>query len=762
MRIFQRLTQANTHQKLVRLMIFWLLICYFFFLLIYSLLAFRVTENRLLTENSSLASQTRHSVDDIYQRVQAISNQILQDPLATAYLYERTSYPLAQANLNELLVDYQKSHPLLMRYIGLYNGYLGTYETSLGPLPASQMGLPVGNSPFSLRPREIRVEGSALDALKNEFTRLIVFYARVENNPQRTNHGLVIIHVDEEKFVSLLADFQPRARIYLTDANGIVFASSEPDAFITDLSFGYPFSGIFQNESGTRQLSDQGILRTGNLWQRQLTYFLRSQTSGLFTVVVLDSGLIWLEYLKTIAPVLLVSLIFLLTSSWIILKLLARFYQPLQSLVREVAGYEVGAAEEYAVLHKALLLGDQAARIAREKFLADLLAGKPNHEDAERIRQILRQLEAPAYLLVVARFDGFGSLAETNPDDLDNFRFIVINITQELLESLAPVTGLVTGDHEVTLILQLKDANLPEDLDEALAQAQAQIRRYFPFTVSFAAAEPVLSFDQFNEAYHKTCSLFSYRLYFGPDSLLTPEKTIAVNKKIRYPVMAEKRILEALNLRRQDLLIPAIDDFMQTIREGYSPRTVNYFNQLLFSVFKQVDNTVELVDEDYDNYLETSERLSRCDQLEDARQIIARFCLELMSISQEKARRATDAKHERLHDELVSFLRENLADPNLSLESTAERFNLSPGYLGKLVKASSGDTFSSLLSTMRLEKAAQLLLETSQPAYKVAEQVGIPNVAYFSTLFKRQYGLSPAPFREKRGHLGQGAEGRPF
>ena len=754
MRIFQRLTQANTHQKLVRLMIFWLLICYFFYLLIYSLLAFRVTENRLLTENSSLASQTRHSVDDIYQRVQAISNQILQDPLATAYLYERTSYPLAQANLNELLVDYQKSHPLLMRYIGLYNGYLGTYETSLGPLPASQMGLPVGNSPFSLRPREIRVEGSALDALKNEFTRLIVFYARVENNPQRTNHGLVIIHVDEEKFVSLLADFQPRARIYLTDANGIVFASSEPDAFITDLSFGYPFSGIFQNESGTRQLSDQGILRTGNLWQRQLTYFLRSQTSGLFTVVVLDSGLIWLEYLKTIAPVLLVSLIFILTSSWIILKLLARFYQPLQSLVRDVAGNEVKAAEEYAVLHKALLLGDQAARIAREKFLADLLAGKPNHEDAERIQQILRQLEAPAYLLVVARFDGFSSLAETNPDDLDNFRFIVINITQELLESLAPATGLVTGDHEVTLIVQLNDAVQPEGLEDALEQAQSQIRRYFPFTVSYAAAEPVTSFAQFNESYLKTCNLFSYRLYFGPDSLLTPEKTIAVNKKIRYPVMAEKRILEALNLRRQDMLVPGIDDFMQAIREGYSPRTVNYFNQLLFSVFKQVDNTVELVDEDYDNYLETSDRLSRCDQLEDARQIIARFCLELMSISQEKARRATDAKHERLHDELVNYLRENLSDPNLSLESTAERFNLSSGYLGKLVKASAGDTFSSLLSTMRLEKAAQLLIETSQPAYKVAEQVGIPNVAYFSTLFKRQYGLSPAPFREKRGNLG--------
>jgi len=670
MQIFQRLTHANTHQKLVRLILIWLILLSASCLILYSVVTFRNTENRLLTENKSLTSQTQHAVDDVYKRVQAISSQLLQDPLATAYLYERTSQALATANVTDLLVDYEKSHQQLMRYIGLYNGYLGTYETSLGTLPASQMGLPVGNSPFSLRPREIRIEGTALEALQNEFSRLIVFYARVEDNPQRINHGLVIIHVDEEKFVSLLQDYPPGALIYLTDANGIVFASNEPQAFITDLSFGQSFSGIFQNESGTRQLSDEGIIRTGRLWQRQLTYYQRSPVSGLFTILVLDAGLIWMAYLKTILPVFLISLLFVLTSSWILLKLLARYYQPLQNLVHEVAGHEVGAVDEYAVLHQALILGDQAARIAREKFLFDLLAGKPNHEDAARIHQILSQLESPFYLLIVARFDGFGSLEETNPDDLDNFRFIMINITQELLATLAPATGLVTGNHEVTLILQLKEAEPPELLEDSLIQAQTQIRRYFPFTVSFAMVKPVASFDQFNDAYRKTCSLFSYRLYFGPNSLLTLDKTIAVNKKIRYPVMAEKRILEALNLRRQDLLVSGIDEFMQAIREGYSPRTVNYFNQLLFSVFKQVDSTVELVDEDYDNYLETSERLARCDQLEDARQIIARFCLELMSISQEKARRATDVKHERLHDELVHYLHENLQDPNLSLEST--------------------------------------------------------------------------------------------
>ena len=102
-----------------------------------------------------------------------------------------------------------------------------------------------------------------------------------------------------------------------------------------------------------------------------------------------------------------------------------------------------------------------------------------------------------------------------------------------------------------------------------------------------------------------------------------------------------------------------------------------------------------------------------------------------MTLSQEKTRSATDLKHERLHEELVRYLKENLADPSLSLESTAARFNLSTGYLGKLVKASSGDTFSSMLAAMRLEKAADLLLTTNQPAYKVAELVGIPMLPIF-------------------------------
>jgi len=615
------------------------------------------------------------------------------------------------------------------------------------------MGLPVSTSQFSLRPREIKLEGSAIDALNDEFARLVVYYARIDNNPQRTNHGLVVVHINEAVYLKLLDHYPDGVKIFLTDASGIVYASNQPDAFITDLSFAGEFTRIFKPAGSTDTTADQGAYRSGRFLGRNLIVYRQSSVSGLIEVLVIDYPTIWREFLTNFVPLILIGLALLLLALWLVRELMIRFYKPIQNLIHQVSSQDPESGGEYDALHKALILGDQAGRIAREKYLYDLLVGNPNHADAERISNILAELTAPAYLLVIARFDGFADLSELNGQNLDSFRFVIINITQELLAEIAPATGVVTANNEVTLILQLSENNLPDSLEETLANAQSQIRRYFPFSVTMAYENPVDAFDQFSTAYQQTAALFSYRLYFGPNSILSPQKTVAINKSVRYPVMAEKRILEALNLRRQDLLLAGIDDFLQAIGAGYSQRTTNYFSQLLFSVFKQVDNTIELVDEDYDNYTETNNRLLHSDQLDSARQIITRFCLELMTLSQEKTRSATVLKHERLQEELLKYLRDNLSDPNLSLESAAEHFHLSTGYLGKLVRTASGETFSNLLSTMRLEKAAELLIATNQPAYKVAELVGIPNVTYFSTLFKRQYGLSPAPYREKRENL---------
>jgi two-component system response regulator YesN len=53
------------------------------------------------------------------------------------------------------------------------------------------------------------------------------------------------------------------------------------------------------------------------------------------------------------------------------------------------------------------------------------------------------------------------------------------------------------------------------------------------------------------------------------------------------------------------------------------------------------------------------------------------------------------------------------------------------------------------VSEVRVRKAATLLRGTRQSIEEIAEQTGFPNRYYFSRVFKKMTGHSPADFRAK-------------
>ena len=50
-----------------------------------------------------------------------------------------------------------------------------------------------------------------------------------------------------------------------------------------------------------------------------------------------------------------------------------------------------------------------------------------------------------------------------------------------------------------------------------------------------------------------------------------------------------------------------------------------------------------------------------------------------------------------------------------------------------------------------MKKAAELLNRTEEKTYVIAQQVGYTDPYYFSSVFKKTYGVSPSRFR-KNGH----------
>ena len=86
----------------------------------------------------------------------------------------------------------------------------------------------------------------------------------------------------------------------------------------------------------------------------------------------------------------------------------------------------------------------------------------------------------------------------------------------------------------------------------------------------------------------------------------------------------------------------------------------------------------------------------------------------------------------------------------LTLNAVADHVFLNREYLSRRFKQEVGVTFSEYLAAVRLRRAKELLETTTLRISEVAAQIGIPNVSYFSTIFRREFGRSPSEIRPKK------------
>ena len=107
------------------------------------------------------------------------------------------------------------------------------------------------------------------------------------------------------------------------------------------------------------------------------------------------------------------------------------------------------------------------------------------------------------------------------------------------------------------------------------------------------------------------------------------------------------------------------------------------------------------------------------------------------------------ALNQSLFQQVEAYLRAHYRD--VTLEELARVFSFNKNYLGRLIQSAGGLSYKELLQKIRLEAAAQLLADGTQPVNEISAAVGYQNTSYFYRLFKTQYGVTPQRYREKLG-----------
>ncbi|GGD73548.1 AraC family transcriptional regulator [Paenibacillus nasutitermitis] len=106
------------------------------------------------------------------------------------------------------------------------------------------------------------------------------------------------------------------------------------------------------------------------------------------------------------------------------------------------------------------------------------------------------------------------------------------------------------------------------------------------------------------------------------------------------------------------------------------------------------------------------------------------------------------SRNVRLVESIIELLGQRYSEPNLNLDSVADQMNTSKVYLSQFFKEQTGTNFSEYLENLRMERAKDLLTQTSQAIGDIALQVGYHSTNTFSRAFKRGTGVSATTYRD--------------
>ena len=85
----------------------------------------------------------------------------------------------------------------------------------------------------------------------------------------------------------------------------------------------------------------------------------------------------------------------------------------------------------------------------------------------------------------------------------------------------------------------------------------------------------------------------------------------------------------------------------------------------------------------------------------------------------------------------------------LRLSDVADTVYVSQWHLSKLLNKTTGQNFSEIFNTIRIEKAVELLHDPKLRISDIAEEVGFADLAHFSRVFKHIKGVSANEYRNK-------------
>lgn len=99
---------------------------------------------------------------------------------------------------------------------------------------------------------------------------------------------------------------------------------------------------------------------------------------------------------------------------------------------------------------------------------------------------------------------------------------------------------------------------------------------------------------------------------------------------------------------------------------------------------------------------------------------------------------------------MLQYVQRHIHQPELlKLDLLADKFNISPKYVGRFFKRNFGEDYKQYITKNRLKMVEDMLLSTRMTVKEIAARMGYADSCYLSKLFGMHYGMTPSQYRHK-------------
>ena len=400
--------------------------------------------------------------------------------------------------------------------------------------------------------------------------------------------------------------------------------------------------------------------------------------------------------------------------------------------------------DEYRNLNRLSEYYRKSLPAMREQLVMGILEGRIAGERARAMMETYEIcLDSPFYVVAALYMDV--NPREEQPQPAQLFTLSLKDMVQDYLKNRTRFFSTAFLD-QVIVIFMLDER---EEIDQVLYHLDQICKmgfRVLKSSVTAAVGQICANTDALHTSYEEAVNAMEYRSILGSGQVLyindiepCSEENILVTEH------EFQNLVHAVKLGNRDETNVAIAQIMDSIRkEPISPGQYQLLFMELLSELMKIGRAYKLhPNQIFGEHAGSWQELYRMVTVDELEGWLQEVCTNLRHVLRHERRDSAA----RLTEQAKAYIEEHYKESDLSADSLCRCLNVSAAYFSTIFKREVGMSFVAYLTKIRLEHALELLRTTEDKTYIIASRVGYMEPNYFSYVFKKQYGISPSKYR---------------